>query len=124
MIELTFSNLLFASASITAICGNRIYPVRLATDATMPAIHYMFVAGTSKPTFDGRGSQKYRVEVSCWGDSYNDAVTLRAAVVSALDQYVAPNLYIQFLMNTDLDDHQTLQSRCLCEFYLFADFTS
>jgi hypothetical protein len=122
MIELIFSNLLLASAAITDICSGRIYPVRLATDAPMPAIHYMFISGVSKPTLDSRGSQKYRVEVSCWGDSYNDAVTLRAAVVSALDQTVSANLYIEFLMNTDLDDHQTLQYRCLCEFYVYSNF--
>jgi len=121
MVELAFSKLLLASQPITAICNNRISPVRLPTNATMPAIHFMFVGGSSQLTQDGQGTQRYRVEVSCWGNSYADAVTLRAAVVTTLNGYKANNLFITFLQNIDFDDHETLQFRALAEFYLYSN---
>jgi hypothetical protein len=122
MIETDFYSILSTAPGVIALCGSNIYPVRLPTDATMPAIHYMVVGGTSQATFDTRGKQKYRIEVSCWADQYLDAITLRHAVVSALGQYSANGIYIQFLQNVDFDDHELTQHRATAEFYVYANF--
>jgi hypothetical protein len=123
VIETDFYSILSTAPGVTAICDSRIYPVRLPTEAIMPAIHYAFVGGSSKPTFDTPGIQKYRVEVNCWGTQYLDAIALRHAVIAALNRFSANGVLIQFIQSVDFDDHETLQSRALAEFYVWANFT-
>jgi hypothetical protein len=123
MIEESLFTLLSTAAQITALCGTRIYPAVLPEKAILPAIHYLFVGGSSQATNDTYGVQEYRVEVNCWGNSYNDAVTLRHAVIATLAQYRDANMFIRFLMNRDLFEHDALQYRAIAEFYLTANFT-
>lgn len=120
MIESTLFSLLSTSPSITAICNTRIYPVVLPTEVTLPAIHYLIVGGAVKPTNDTHGTIRVRVEVSCWGNTYGDAVNLRDAVVQSLDSYSGEGINIQYLMPQDLFDHELMQFRAICEFYVFA----
>jgi hypothetical protein len=65
------------------------------------------------------GVQRYRVEVNCWGDTYDDAVSLRYAVVKALSGYTSGNSSIQYLMPQDDFDNDLLQYRATAEFYVF-----
>lgn|GEM_PF-6480671 len=118
MIELSFAAALQASSAVTAITGPRIYPLVLPNDVTLPAIHYSFVGGSASPTLTTTGTQKYRVEVNCWGATYSDAVMLRAAVIKALNGYLDGTMSIQFLMPRDLFDHELLQYRAAAEFYI------
>src|SRR5580692_4778052 len=111
MVELIFDAALRASSAVTTLATGGIYPVRLPTDATFPAIHYVFVGGSSKATQDSYGNQRYRVEVNSWGNSYQDAVTLRHAVIAALSQYSANGIFISFVSLTDFDDHELLEFR-------------
>jgi hypothetical protein len=122
MVETDFYTILSSPAPVQAICASRIYPLVLPEKAVLPAIHYAFVGGSSASTFDTRGSQKYRVEVSCWGGTYGDAVTLRAAVTTALDGYNSGRIKINFLQPTDFFDHDLLQYRAMAEFYLYTNF--
>jgi hypothetical protein len=124
VIEQVLYSALSSSSSITALCGNRIYPLLLPTEVTLPAISYRFVDGSSKTTQDTLGNQRYRVEVNCWGATYSDAVTLRAAVVLALSQYNESGVLIQFQQPTDDFDHELLQYRAIAEFYLFANLAA
>ncbi len=121
MIELDFATVLSAPAAITAICGTRIYPLVLPTDPILPAIDYSFVGGSATSTFDTTGSKKYRVEVNCWGDTYSDAVTLRAAVTAALNGYLDANLKILLIQPRDFFDRELEQYRAMVEFYLFSN---
>jgi uncharacterized protein DUF3168 len=122
MVELIFDAALRASSAVTTLATGGIYPVRLPTDATFPAIHYLFVGGSSKATQDSYGNQRTRVEVSAWGDSYEDAVTLRHAVIAALSQYNQNGIFISFISIIDLDDHELLEFRALAEFYVYSNF--
>jgi hypothetical protein len=122
MVELIFDGILRASTDVTTLATGGIYPGRLPTDATFPAIHYLFVGGSSKATQDGPGNQQYRVEVNAWGDSYNDAVTLRFAIINALDQYNASGVFIRFMQPTDLFDHELMEFRAMTEFYVTHNF--
>jgi hypothetical protein len=119
MIETVFRSALTSATSVTAIVGTRIYPLVLPTDPTLPAIEFTFVAGLNIPTMDSMGVQKYRVEVNCWGDTYDDAVSLRYAVVKALSGYTSGNSSIQYLMPQDDFDDDLLQYRATAEFYVF-----
>jgi Protein of unknown function (DUF3168) len=122
MVELIFDAALRASSTVTTLATGGIYPVRLPTDATFPAIHYLFVGGSSKATQDSYGNQRYRVEVNSWGNSYQDAVTLRHAVIAALSQYSANGIFISFVSLTDFDDHELLEFRAMAEFYIYDNF--
>jgi hypothetical protein len=123
MIELIFDGILRASSAVTTLATGGIYPVALPKDATFPAIHYLFVGGSSKATQDTYGTQRYRLEVNAWGDSYSDAVTLRHAIIAALSQYSANGVSISFSQPTDFFDHDLLEFRAMAEFYVTSNFT-
>jgi hypothetical protein len=122
MIELIFDGLLRSSSAITALATGGIYPAVLPKDATFPAVHYLFVGGSSKTTQDTYGTQRYRVEVNAWGDSYFDAVTLRHAIIATLSQYSSNGVSISFIQPTDVFDHELLQYRAMVEFYVYSKF--
>lgn len=111
-----------SSASVISLCGSRIYPLVLPTTVELPAIHYAFIAGNSKTTQDTFGSQRYLVEVNCWGERYKDAVDLRYAVVTALSQYNQGGTMIQYMQSTDFYDEELLTYRAMAEFYIFHNF--
>jgi hypothetical protein len=124
MIEQTFFSIISGFSSITAQCANRIYPLVIPQDVQLPAIHYFFIASSSKATQDTRGGQRHRVEVNCWGDTYADAVALRTTVITELDQYRADSVFIAWLSNMDLFEHDALQYRCCVEFYVYSNFSA
>ena len=118
MVETDFFTALSTASTVTAICGTRIYPCQLPKDPTLPAVEYRFIAGSNLPAFTTMGAQKYRVEVSCWGDTYLDAISLRYAVVKALSGYHAGTMSISYLMPRDNFDDILLQYEAVCEFYV------
>ena len=113
MIELTVASILSSAPAISALVGTRVYPVTIPTDPTLPALDYKIVGGSSTATQDTYGNQRYRLEVNCWGDTYSDAVTLRAAVVATLSQYSADGVFISYLMPQDFYDDELLQYRAV-----------
>ena len=119
MIETQIYSVLSSAPALSALCGSRIYPLVLPDEVTMPAISYIFVGGSSKSTQDTRGSQKYRLEVNCWSNTYLSAVTLRNAVIDTLDSYNQNGLFISFLQPLDLFDHDLLNFRAVTEFYVY-----
>jgi hypothetical protein len=130
MVETDFFALLGDPAKpLAAIVGTRIYPNVLPTDAPLPAIHYRIVGGASKATQDTTGSQRYRVEVTCWSDgssrgtgSYLQAATLRAAVIAQLNRQSSGSIQlIDYIQPIDDFDHELLQHKCVAEFYLYAN---
>jgi hypothetical protein len=124
MVELIFDGLLRGSEAITALAVGGIFPAALPKDQTVwPAIHYLFVGGSSTATQDTYGTQRQRVEVSCWGKSYNDAITLRHAVIAALAQYNQQGIFISHIQNIDFYDHDLLEYRAMVEFYVTSNFT-
>jgi hypothetical protein len=125
MVELIFDGLLRGSEAITALAVGGIYPAVLPKDQTVfPAIHYLFVGGSSKATQDTYGTQRQRVEVNCWGKSYNDVVTLRHTVIAALAQYNDQGIFVSLIQTIDFPyDDELLEYRCVAEFYVFSNFT-
>jgi hypothetical protein len=122
MIELIFDGILRASSAVTTLATGGIYPAALPKDATFPAIHYLIVGGSSKATQDTYGTQRTRVEVNAWGNSYNDAITLRHAIIAALSQYSQNGVFISFSSQTDFFDHDLLEYRAMSEWYLYSNF--
>jgi hypothetical protein len=125
MLEIQFHALLSGTSTITSLAVGGVYPVTLPKDwNTFPAIHWMIVGGSSAGTFDSYGVQEYRIEVNCWGDSYNDAVTLRHAVISVLAGYSDANMAIRLLMTHELFDPDFLECRAIAEFYVTSNFSN
>jgi hypothetical protein len=137
MIETTFYNILSTADAFgrlnpddspvsppSAICGTRIYPLVLPKIAVFPAITYSFIAGSSMATADGYGTQRQLVEVSCWGNNYLDAITLRYSIILTLSQYTAPGIFISFSMSRDLFDHDLEEYRAIAEFYVTSSIGS
>ena len=117
MIEATLYSVISSATAITALSGDRIYPVVLPTDPALPALSYMFIAGVVKPTMDTRGTQRSRVQIDCWGNTYSDAVSLREAVIQTLAGY-NDGFCCQILNTLDDFEHELLQYRAVVEVYL------
>lgn len=120
MIESDFYAALSSSAAVQAIVATRIYPMLVPAESALPAIDFSFIGGSATATFDTPGTAKYRVEINCWGGTYSDAVTLRAAVIQALNGYRSATLYLRLIQPRDMFDHELLQYRAMVEFYAFA----
>jgi hypothetical protein len=58
--------------------------VRLPQGVTLPAVTYQRVAGGEDVTHSGAGPARALVQVDCWADGYDAALTLAAAVRAAL----------------------------------------
>lgn len=110
----------FYSALIALLPGQRLYPLVLPNEPTLPAAVYSVVGASSAPTLDTSGLTKYRVEVSSFGKSYKDAYTLRSQLKTALDGYQDANMSVTWIRSTDLFEHELLSYRCLAEFEVFS----
>ncbi len=66
--------------------AGRVYPSHLPDDADYPAVT---VAATPAPvafTHQGRlGLQQWNGQLSCWGETYDDAKTLQRAILDGID---------------------------------------
>lgn len=120
MIEQALYSVLSASSAITTLIGSRIYPVIIPEDTTLPALSYWFVSGTASPTMDTRGTIRSRVQLDCWGQTYSDAVTLRAAVIQAIAGHRDSSFSAQIVSVHDEFIEDALQYRAVLEAYLFA----
>jgi len=75
-------------AGLTALVGNRIYPLILPQGVTLPAVTYTQISG---PRVHCMGSDPGlthpRFQVSVWAESYSDMATVAAQVRAALQDY-------------------------------------
>ena len=129
MIQAGIFSLLSQNTSISALIGSRIYPVLLPEDSTLPAMTYHVIGGASMPTLSTSGMQRMRMQFDCWGQTYDDAATLRSTLISALNGYqgtLSDGTNLQFAQligpGTDFFEDAPRQFRCMCEFYLFFNF--
>lgn len=82
--EILFSRMTTA-ASVSALIGQRCYPLTLPQETPLPAVSYQ-----SEGWGDSQGSgalEQNRVRVAGWATSYAGAIGLAAALVTALDGY-------------------------------------
>ena len=123
-------SLLTTDPNIGPLVGTRVYPILLPENATLPAIRYQFVGGSSDPTFETSGMQKVRVQFDCFGADPDSADVLRTTLIKALNGYRGQLVDGTFLQNADLInalgidffDNDARQDRCMSEFYLWFDF--
>lgn len=79
---------LLADASILATVGQRIYPIRLPQNPTLPAITYLKVSGLRHYKTNGpQNLSRPRVQIDCWATTYAAALSLAEDVRQALEGY-------------------------------------
>lgn len=79
---------LTANAGVAALVGPRVYPVRLPTNVTLPAVSYQRISSTRLHSHQGASGLAHpRLQVDCWGRSYSSARGVATAVRKALDGY-------------------------------------
>lgn len=91
MIETSLRSYLLAQTSITSLVGQRIYPMRLPQGATLPAITYQVVFGTSTYSHDGdEDLGRRRFQLDCWASTYADSMNVAEAVRAAINGHDGP----------------------------------
>jgi hypothetical protein len=91
VIEQDLRAYLLAKPAIAALVGDRMYPERLPQRAALPAITYQRVFGTSLFTHDGAaGLGRGRLQLDCWGSTYQQSAELAEAVRAELAGYLGP----------------------------------
>lgn len=71
-----------------ALAANRVYPVKLPQNFTLPAITYSKVSGVRVQSHDGPSNLAYpRFQISCWGNKYLAAKQLAEEVRQDMDCY-------------------------------------
>lgn len=92
---------------VNALAGNtsagaRIEPIALGQSPTLPAIVYQGISRAADAAHDGGGTFEVRVQLSCWGATYDEAHALADEVEAVLDGARFDG--VRFLAEGRLDD--------------------
>lgn len=87
-IEEGFTTYLLAHTGLSALIGNRIFPMRLPEGVDLPAITYERVSGPRMRSHSGpSGTANPRYQFRCWGDPYSSAKDVADQLRIALDGF-------------------------------------
>lgn len=76
------------NAGLAALVSDRIYPLTMPQNCTMPAVTYRKVSGPRIHTMGTDPGLAYpRFQFSCWGSSYSSAKNVAKKVQAALQDY-------------------------------------
>ena len=80
--------LLSQNAPLQALCGGRVFPVRVPQGQLMPAVVYQLISQTPQQyILNQRSYDVARVQLSIFADSYAQLTPVAAAVRQVLDGY-------------------------------------
>lgn len=84
--ELALYTLLSEDAAVSALAGNRIYPLRAPDRVALPYLTYQRISGARWRSIDGpSGMAQPRIQVDVWADRYDVSKSVAGAVRNALD---------------------------------------
>ena len=86
-IEQCISHYLEASTGIHDLIADRIYPVKMPQNPTLPALTYRVISGMEHHNIDVAYP---RFQFNCWGESYSDAKALSVEVKEAFQRLKSP----------------------------------
>lgn len=96
MIETEIYAYLSSNNAITALVGNRIYPLILPQNYTLPAITYTKISGQRVNAKDGQtGLANPRFQFSCWAKTYLEAKKVADVVRIAMNVFPNGTTYMQ-----------------------------
>lgn len=79
-IEQAVAAALTASAEVTALVSDRVYPLKLPQEATLPAVTYQRTDSSPDYTLHGYGSESVTLTLNSFGPTYGEAKELAIAV--------------------------------------------
>jgi hypothetical protein len=65
--------------------GYPVYALSIPADGNYPCIVYQMISNLNIRSHAGNEMEKARFQISCWGKTYGEAVTLSEAVETVLD---------------------------------------
>lgn len=71
---------------VNALVSGRVYPLIVPQDATRPAIAYQRISGARTYSHDMESSAFVRIQLTCEGTTYSEAVSVASAVRDALER--------------------------------------
>lgn len=84
-VESKLKTLLGANVTVAGLVSDRIYPMVLPQNPTLPAITYTRIVGLPVYSIYGySGLNNAHVQVDCWASTYSGAKALAAAVTAAI----------------------------------------
>lgn len=87
-VEIALKNLLLGDAEITAMIGDRVYPVNLPQNGLLPAVTYRVISDMTEYNMEGpAGLARPRFQVTAWGETYDDVVALAKLVETRLSGF-------------------------------------
>ena len=96
MIEIEVYKYLSQYAGLTALVGDRIYPMILPQDAVLPAVTCEKISGQRINTkFGPAGLVRARIQVSCWAKGYLVAKQVAEQVRLALAGFPGGTVYLE-----------------------------
>lgn len=84
MTEQEMRLVLLAQPALSALIGERLYPLTLPQGATMPAMTYAVISGNTPGTHSGPGLSRRRYQFDCWGTTYSSADAVATALSDAV----------------------------------------
>ena len=98
-------SLLSQSPAVVAICGGRVFPVRVPQGQLMPAVAYQLITQMPQEFIGGsRGDDTARFQLSIFSDTYPQAVALALACRKVLDGYrPAPGATVAVVLDMETD---------------------
>lgn len=79
---------LTADAGVSAVIGNRLYPLAIPQGATLPAAAYQRISYRNLLAHDGvTNYATVRVQITCTADTYDSAKSASEAIRQACDGY-------------------------------------
>lgn len=79
--------LLVADAAVSALIGNRAYPINRPQGSELPALRYQVVSDARPQDLDDyETARETRVQIDCFGKSYKAARQLAEAVIAATSE--------------------------------------
>jgi hypothetical protein len=107
---------------LTNIVGNRIYPVVLPKNYTVPAITFYVVTNKTDVALDYTFASTDQIEINVWANNYHDASYGQQALHTLLDMYhgTLPDgtvvLFTSSHDNPDFFEKDSLLYRCSTTF--------
>lgn len=119
MIQQIVRTVVIGDANVEALIGEKFYPMRLPEKETLPAATYRVVSGDPDTTLEGDSFEDaVRIQVTSWGDKYDDA----QAVFNAIRQAIKGSSAIKArsLLYLDIEDPDTRAYGVVYDFVVWA----
>jgi len=88
-IESSLRSYLLADSDISALVGDRIYPMTLPANSELPAIVYQTISNTREQVMNHKsGIAHPRIQLTCWCDTYSEVKNLAEKVRLRCDSII------------------------------------